>query len=129
MLQNLIDDYSRLWLDVVRQQAIAWTNVDQGLWCHMVSLNHSELTHSGVHKMSASSTHGYTLKCLILQHILMTVTDNMTISFEIALWKCHSTCSLSVMIVSKYWIGKWTSVVLSEIWRNVIWCVKWFSNS
>ena len=27
----------------IRCQAIAWTNVDQGLWCHMTSLGNNEL--------------------------------------------------------------------------------------
>ena len=30
------------WLGAVRHQAITWTNVDWGQWCHMASLNHNE---------------------------------------------------------------------------------------
>ena len=30
-----------------RPQPITWARVDQGLWCHMASLGHSELTHCG----------------------------------------------------------------------------------
>ena len=32
------------WLNVVRQHAITWTDVDQGLWRNMASLGHSKLT-------------------------------------------------------------------------------------
>ena len=34
----------RLWLGAVRQQAITWVNVDQGLCRHMASLSLNELT-------------------------------------------------------------------------------------
>ena len=43
--KGLVDKKSSLvqviQLDAVRQQAIAWTNVDQDPWCHMASLDPS----------------------------------------------------------------------------------------
>ena len=49
MPQDHIDDKStlvRLWHDAIRQQAIAWANVDLDLFHHMALLGHSELTQS-----------------------------------------------------------------------------------
>ena len=37
------------------QQAITWSNVDQELCCHMVSLGHNELINGKLYSMSAGS--------------------------------------------------------------------------
>ena len=49
----MISQYSfSWWLGVIRHQDITWTNADQALWWHMVSLGQNELTHWGwvIHK-------------------------------------------------------------------------------
>ena len=53
----------RQWLGAVRHQAITWLDVDQILWCHVVSLGHNKLnfnllrTHRNTFALSIVSQH------------------------------------------------------------------------
>ena len=42
------------WFGIIRQQAIALTNIDQVLWCNMAAPCHNELTHWGQEKISVA---------------------------------------------------------------------------
>ena len=48
------EQWIRWWLGTSRQHAITWCNVDSDLWCHMVSLSHTQRlgTHQCMHQFS-----------------------------------------------------------------------------
>ena len=48
---DLCQHMFRYCLDVVRQQAIVWANVDSDIWRHMAPLGHNELNHGCLYKI------------------------------------------------------------------------------